>query len=73
MYGVGNKNESDRSVRWEKLEVSAGMVALDNQLIAKHGLPSAQPFPWDKNRSLYLLNGHHSLHCMVGKRYPLRA
>ena len=50
---------------WESLDVSPGDVSLDKQWALEHGLPPAQPFPWDKSRSLYLLNGHHSLHCMV--------
>lgn len=30
------------------------------------GLPEAQTFPWDDNKGLYLLNGYHNLHCLVG-------
>ena len=64
-YGLGNKNETNRTIMWESLEVSLGYVSLDNQWAMEHGLPQAQPFPWDKSRGLYSLNGHHSLHCMV--------
>ena len=64
-YGTGNKNETNRSIMWESLDVSPGGVSLDKQWAKDLGLPPAQPFPWDKSRSLYLLNGHHSLHCMV--------
>ncbi|KAL8808483.1 MAG: hypothetical protein Q9182_000034 [Xanthomendoza sp. 2 TL-2023] len=63
-YGVGNKNESDRSIMWESLDASPGLVSLDKAWTLQHGLPAAQDFPWDRSRSLYLLNGHHSLHCL---------
>ena len=68
-YGTGNEDETNRTIMWESLDVSLGSVSLDSQWAIEHGLPPAQPFPWDKSRSLYLLNGHHSLHCMV--RYPV--
>ena len=32
------------------------------------GLPVAQRFPWDQSKGVYLLNGHHNLHCIVSKR-----
>lgn len=64
-YGTGNKDEKNRSIMWESFDISPGSVSLDKQWAKNHGLPRAQKFPWDHSRSLYLLNGHHSLHCMV--------
>ncbi|KAI9712458.1 MAG: hypothetical protein M1820_001671 [Bogoriella megaspora] len=63
-YGVGNDNETDRSIMWEKLEVSLGSVAIDLEWAKQKGLPEAQKFPWDHSKGIYLLNGHHSLHCL---------
>jgi hypothetical protein len=31
------------------------------------GLPKAQRFPYDESKGIYLLNGYHSLHCLVGE------
>lgn len=63
-YGTGNKNETDRSIMWESLDVSLGEVSLDKEWARRHGLPPSQRFPWDHSRELFLLNGHHSLHCL---------
>ena len=63
-YGTGNQNETDRSVLWESLDSSPGSVALDKVYAQQVGLPASQDFPWDSSKSIYLLNGHHSLHCM---------
>jgi hypothetical protein len=38
------------------------------------GLPESQPFPWDpKEKSIYITNGHHNLHCIVraSKKYHI--
>ncbi|KAL8695802.1 MAG: hypothetical protein Q9224_003149 [Gallowayella concinna] len=67
-YGLGNKNESDRSIMWERLDSSPGTVSLDKTWTIQHDLPAAQDFPWDRSRSLYLLNGHHSLHCLTAAK-----
>lgn len=44
-----------------------GMIALtDTEINSMSLLPSEQSFPWDpENKSLYHLNGHHGLHCLV--------
>lgn len=39
-------------------------MALENDWTAAHGLPHAQPFPWDQSKGLYLLNGFQALHCL---------
>ena len=41
------------------------MVALPESLALANGLPMAQRFPWDVSKGVYLLNGHHNLHCIV--------
>lgn len=64
MYGTGNKNESDRSVLWETLDTSPGNIAISKTEAQSMGLPESQDFPWDNSKSIYLLNGHHSMHCL---------
>ena len=41
------------------------MVALPECLALANELPIAQRFPWDSSKGVYLLNGHHNLHCIV--------
>lgn len=54
-YGTGNKNETNRSIMWESLDVSRGSVSLDMQWAKDHGLPPSQPFPGIKvGASIYL-------------------
>ncbi|KKY37956.1 hypothetical protein UCDDA912_g02043 [Diaporthe ampelina] len=49
---------------WDGISFDVGFVALDNDWTAAHGLIQAQPFPWDKSKGLYVLNGFHALHCL---------
>ena len=50
---------------WESINFDAGMVALPNEWTDSKDLMRAQPFPWDREQGLYILNGHHNLHCLV--------
>lgn len=42
-----------------------GWVALQNDVAQSKGLPTAMHWPWDSSRSIYILHGFHSLHCVV--------
>ncbi|KAF2788812.1 hypothetical protein K505DRAFT_197009, partial [Melanomma pulvis-pyrius CBS 109.77] len=53
-----------RALVWESLDSSAGEISLDKEWAGAHKLPKSAPFFWDENREIYLLNAHHSLHCM---------
>ncbi len=64
-YGFGSHSETARSLLWESLDTSAGEISLTNDFARSVNLPSSAPFFWDPaNRSIYLLNAHHSLHCL---------
>lgn len=64
-YGFGSPDETTRSLLWESLDTSAGEISLRNDFARLVNLPSSAPFFWDPaNRSIYLLNAHHSLHCL---------
>ena len=52
---------------WEDISVDNGTVALEDDYVAKLGLPTSQRFPWDQKKGLYLLNGFHSMHCLVSQ------
>lgn len=49
---------------WEGMIFEHGIVALDEKFVESKGLPKAQPFPWDTSKGIYILNGHHNLHCI---------
>lgn len=60
-----NPNETLANKLWDDINIDVGMVALPEEFVAAHGLPIAQRFPWDRSKGIYLLNGHHNLHCIV--------
>ena len=63
-------NETFRGEMWEAINIDDGMVALPDDLVAQKGLPVAQRFPWDATKGIYLINGHHNLHCVVSIMFP---
>lgn len=65
MFGTGNRNETNRSILWENMDTSAGEISLDSQWATARGLPESTPFFWNNERSIYLVNAYHSLHCLV--------
>ena len=64
-YGASNRNDTDRSILWEKLETSNAQVAVDSAWAADHALPDSQTFTWDEDKSVYSLRGIHAQHCLV--------
>lgn len=54
-------NLTETDAVWKALNTSRGFVALDSEQQALQ----SEPFPWDSSKSVYLLNGFHSLHCLV--------
>ncbi|KAI0398552.1 hypothetical protein F5Y17DRAFT_8323 [Xylariaceae sp. FL0594] len=57
------RDEKLRDAAWDAINIDDGMVALPHTYAKEKGLPESQPFPWDRSKGIYLLNGHHSLHC----------
>ncbi|GAW15642.1 hypothetical protein ANO14919_050610 [Xylariales sp. No.14919] len=57
------RDEKLRDAAWDAINIDDGMVALPHSIAKEKGLPESQPFPWDRSKGIYLLNGHHSLHC----------
>lgn len=60
-------NETARDEAWNAINVDTGTVVLSTDFVAKFGLPEAQPFPWDPEKSVYVLSSYHSLHCVVSR------
>ncbi|KAF2763636.1 hypothetical protein EJ03DRAFT_379256 [Teratosphaeria nubilosa] len=56
-------NVTLRDQLWLDINVDDGMIALDDSDVAKWNLPRSQRFPWDTTKGIYLLQGHHNLHC----------
>lgn len=55
---------------WQAPEMhgGVGMVALSKTWAKSQGLPSAQSWPWDYSKGIYLVNGFHTLHCVARLR-----
>ena len=59
------ENETIADQFWEAISIDNGTVALDDAYAEEAGLPLSQRFPWDQKKGIYLLNGFHSMHCLV--------
>ena len=58
-------NESFNDEMWTSIATSPGVVALDNDYVDSQQIRRGAEFPWDKSKSMYVLNSYHSLHCLV--------
>ncbi|KAI1169513.1 hypothetical protein F4777DRAFT_572912 [Nemania sp. FL0916] len=70
-FGLGSITEEQRAIAWESMDSSAGEISIDREWADAHNLPKSAPFFWDEGRQIYLLNAHHSLHCMRKVRRAL--
>ena len=59
-----NSNETLRNEAWEAINIDAGMIAVPDTFVKEKNLIPSQRFVWDQSKSVYLLNGHHTLHCV---------
>ena len=59
-----SENDTLRNQLWYDINIDDGMVALSDDWAAQHDLRTAQRFPWDQSKGIYLLQGFHNLHCM---------
>lgn len=57
-------NEKLQDGLWHDINVDNGVVALSDEWAAQHGLRTAQRFPWDRKKGIYILHGFHNLHCL---------
>ncbi|MCJ1437276.1 hypothetical protein MMC27_006662 [Xylographa pallens] len=72
-YTGTEANQTGADLLWNELSVDAGAVALTDVYTGSMNLPEAQRFPWDDTKGIYLLNGYHSLHCLIKIRRAVRA
>lgn len=49
---------------WHSINIDNGVVALSDSFAASRNLRTAQRFPWDTTKGIYILHGFHNLHCL---------
>lgn len=49
---------------WHDINIDDAVVALSDDWAAERGLRTAQRFPWDETKGIYILHGFHNLHCI---------
>lgn len=52
---------------WEDIGIDHGIVALPDPYVESMGLPTSVRFPLDLDKGIYVLNGFHSMHCLVSR------
>lgn len=62
-YATTNLTEATNL--WESIDFDSGFIALPHDYAASKHLPKSQNFPWDQSKGIYVVNGYHSLHCLV--------
>ncbi|KAA8644456.1 uncharacterized protein ATNIH1004_008660 [Aspergillus tanneri] len=60
-----NVNQTISNAAWETFTTN-GFVAIPHQEAADFGLPLAEDFPDDPTKGVYVLEGFHEIHCVVG-------
>ena len=60
-----SENSSHADDLWNALAPEVGMVVVDNGLSRQMDLYDTSTFPWDHGKGIYMLEGFHSLHCLV--------
>ena len=58
-------NPTDLALRWNSMIDDHGVVAVDHRWAKKQYLPPARDLPSDPSKGMYLIDGYHSLHCLV--------
>ncbi|TVY92789.1 Phenylalanine aminomutase (L-beta-phenylalanine forming) [Lachnellula willkommii] len=63
---IGELEESLYDPVWNSPQMSdeLGVVALSEDFIKHKNLPHAMRYPWDKDKHVYVLTFHHSIHCL---------
>ncbi|OTA98112.1 hypothetical protein M426DRAFT_31074, partial [Hypoxylon sp. CI-4A] len=57
-------NETLQDQMWRGINVDPAVVALSDNWARQHDLRTAQRFPWDQTKGIYILHGFHNLHCL---------
>ena len=70
IFAPRNRTLSDAA--WDAWVADPGIVALPHDWVKAKMLPSAQKWPWDGDKGVYLLNGFQNIHCLVRQELPER-
>ena len=75
---IGSIPHDDRAMddpMWDAPEFdwNVGWVALNSQEVKNKNIPSAMHWPWDESKSIYVLHGFHSLHCVVSSKFDIES
>ncbi|KAH7351185.1 hypothetical protein BKA65DRAFT_550150 [Rhexocercosporidium sp. MPI-PUGE-AT-0058] len=63
-FSFRSDNNSARDALWNSLATDRGVVAVDQETIAKQGLTDTITFPWDPTKRVYIVIAFHQLHCL---------
>ena len=66
-----NDNASLTASLWHDIDIDSGVIALSDDYVASKGLLTAQRFPWDAKKGIYIVHGYHNLHCLVNPFAPI--
>jgi hypothetical protein len=66
VYTHEDRKLKDEAWGAPELETDTGLVALSDKYVRSKGLLPAQRWPWDHSKGIYVINGFHNLHCIVG-------
>ena len=61
---IGHENTTPEE-EWEAQIEGNGVLALTDEYTSSMKLPTAQRWPWSSSKGIYVLQGHHNLHCLV--------
>ncbi|KAI1089106.1 hypothetical protein F5B19DRAFT_468783 [Rostrohypoxylon terebratum] len=64
MTPYSSQNDTLQDQLWDSINIDSGVVALSDSWAAQHNLRTAQRFPWDQTKGIYILHGFHNLHCL---------
>ncbi|CAG8950860.1 hypothetical protein HYFRA_00003077 [Hymenoscyphus fraxineus] len=59
-----SQNTTERHQHWDSINIDRGLIALPTLFASEKGIPIGSTFPWNHNKSLYLINAYHGLHCL---------
>lgn len=66
IFSGSNRSLADEAWSSPEFLTDIGAVALSDDWVRSKDLPEAQRFPWDHSKGVYILNGFHNMHCLVG-------
>lgn len=60
-----NGDEEGEDASWNEIEAGHGLVSVTPEYAAAQGLPDSLVHPRDPSLRIYVVEGYHSIHCLV--------